>query len=91
MKVSAGGPIYSYGGQYPNVEIQINLSPDHATKPEDLYVEDIILHELGHALGLGHSQNEQDAMYAVVDNIPKSYGLPSTFLPCRVVSVVSDE
>jgi len=73
-----GRTIYSYGGQYPSVQIQINLPPDRAQNPRDLFVEDIILHEMGHALGLGHSQDEQDAMFASVDSTPKSYGLPST-------------
>jgi hypothetical protein len=73
-----GRTIYSYGGQYPNIQVQINLPPSHASDPNDLFVEDVLLHELGHALGLGHSQNEQDAMYQTVDEIPKSYGLPST-------------
>ncbi len=77
--VSFGGrAIYSSGGQYPSVQVQINLPPDHSQNPNDLFVEDIILHELGHALGLGHSQNGQDAMYTTVDSTPKSYGLPST-------------
>lgn len=73
-----GRTIYSYGGEYPNVQIQINLPPDHAQNPTDLFVEDVILHELGHALGLGHTQNQQDAMYPSVDSTPQSYGLPST-------------
>jgi len=73
-----GRTIYSLGGQYPNVQIQINLTPDHAQNPNDLFVEDVILHELGHALGLGHTQNPQDAMYPSVDSTPQSYGLPST-------------
>jgi hypothetical protein len=75
----SGRTIYSYGEQYPSVQIQINLPPDRAQNPQDLFVEDVILHEMGHALGLGHTQShEQDAMYPSVDSTPASYGLPST-------------
>ncbi len=58
--------------------MQINLPPERANDPQDLFVESIILHELGHALGLGHAPMQQDAMYTAVDSFPQSYGLPST-------------
>lgn len=65
------------GNAYVRGDIQINLPPDRASNPNDLEVESIILHELGHGLGLGHSEIQSDAMYAI-DNYPQSYGLPST-------------
>lgn len=65
------------GDAYVKGEIQINLPPDRASNPTDLEVESIILHELGHGLGLGHSDIPSDAMYAI-DNYPQSYGLPSS-------------
>jgi len=65
------------GNAYVKGEIQINLPPERASNPNDLEVESIILHELGHGLGLGHSGIESDAMYAI-DNYPQNYGLPST-------------
>ena len=65
------------GNSYVKGDIQINLPPDRASNPNDLEVESIILHELGHGLGLGHSDIQSDAMYAI-DNYPQSYGLPST-------------
>lgn len=65
------------GNAYVKGEIQINLPPDRASNPTDLMVESIILHEFGHGLGLGHSDIQSDAMYAI-DNYPQSYGLPST-------------
>lgn len=58
-------------------EVQINLPPSRASNPDDLEVESVILHEFGHVLGLGHSDIQSDAMYAI-DNYPQNYGLPST-------------
>ena len=43
------------GEQFTKVRVQINLPPDRAANPNDLYVESVILHELGHAMGLGHT------------------------------------
>jgi len=62
---------------YVKVDVQINLPADRATNPDDLMVESIIVHELGHALGLGHSTISSDVMYPI-DNYPQNYGLPST-------------
>jgi len=72
-----GGVYVTPSNTYVRGDIQINLPPDHAANPDDLEVESIILHELGHALGLGHSDIKEDAMYPI-DNYPQSYGLPST-------------
>jgi hypothetical protein len=50
------------GERFSRVRVQINLPPDRAGNPHDLYVESVILHELGHAMGLGHTHVEVDAM-----------------------------
>jgi hypothetical protein len=65
------------GNAFLKGEIQINLPPDRAANPQDLLVESVILHELGHGLGLGHTDVPEDAMYPV-DNFPQNYGIPST-------------
>jgi len=66
------------GGTFTKVDVQINLPPDRAGDPDDLYVESVILHELGHALGLGHTSVREDAMNGAIDTSPQNYGLPST-------------
>jgi hypothetical protein len=66
------------GHTFTGVRVQINLPPDRAGDPNDLYVESVILHELGHALGLGHTSLRDDAMNSGIDASPQNYGLPST-------------
>jgi hypothetical protein len=78
--VSFGGRAISEGTgeEFTRARVQINLPPDRAGDPDDLYVESVILHELGHAMGLGHTEIEADAMNGVIDTSPRNYGLPST-------------
>jgi hypothetical protein len=66
------------GEEFTKARVQINLPPDRAGNPDDLFVESVILHELGHAIGLGHTQIEGDAMNGAIDTSPRNYGLPST-------------
>jgi hypothetical protein len=80
QNVNFGGRaiIGSSGSGYPDVQVQINLPIDRSGNPNDTYVEGVILHELGHALGLGHSQINHDAMNGGIDSSPPMYALPST-------------
>lgn len=71
--ISEGG-----GGEFTKARVQINLPPERAGNPDDYLVESVILHELGHAMGLGHTKIETDAMNGAIDTSPSNYGLPST-------------
>ena len=50
-------------GTYPDFRIEVNLPPERAVNPHDPLVEEVLVHEFGHVLGLGHAENKQDLMY----------------------------
>ena len=47
--------------------IQISLLKFNGRKLTDGEIKATIIHELGHAVGLGHSRNEMDIMYPFID------------------------
>lgn len=49
------------------VEGSVVLSVDYIAKVNKLHRQSLYLHELGHALGLGHGGEKSDAMYYIVD------------------------
>lgn len=49
------------------VEGSVALSIDYVQKANRLHRSSLYLHELGHALGLGHGSLDDDAMYYLVD------------------------
>jgi hypothetical protein len=49
------------------VEGSVVLSIDYVKKANRLHRSSLYLHELGHALGLGHGSTNDDAMYYLVD------------------------
>ena len=75
----AGVAVISGTNLSPRAEVRINAPPKVVGDPSyRLMLEAVIMHEFGHALGLGHSLNKEDLMYSSVDQNPPSYSLPST-------------
>jgi len=77
-KVLAGDTQVSISNRIPSkVSIYVNL-PDVSVQAGDPYVQSVLLHELGHALGLGHTRVEGDLMYGATKGRPSTIPLPST-------------
>mgnify|MGYP002153794104 CR=1 FL=1 len=102
-KVMGGDTQVSISNGIPTeVSIYVNL-PGVSVQAGDPYVQSVLLHELGHALGLGHTRVEGDLMYGATEGRPSTIPLPSTldlyalFLsgqgkreaPCRLPSSIS--
>jgi hypothetical protein len=61
-----------------SAEIHINLPPSIAADESELRTVAVLVHEIGHVLGLGHANLKEDIMYPIYDENPPNYGLPST-------------
>lgn len=47
--------------------VQLSLLKFDSTRIADGEMKATIIHEIGHALGLGHSENDKDIMYPYID------------------------
>jgi hypothetical protein len=61
-----------------SAEIHINLPPSVAADESEYRTVAVLVHEVGHVLGLGHANLKEDIMYPTYDENPPNYGLPST-------------
>jgi len=66
------------GGYLQSAEVHINLPPSVAADESEIRTVAVLVNEVGHVLGLGHTDLKQDIMYSAIDENAPNYGTPST-------------
>jgi len=78
-RTNVGGYAKCVFGEYlESAEIHINLPPSVAADESEIRTVALLVHEIGHVLGLGHTDLEEDIMFSTYDQNAPNYGLPST-------------